>query len=232
MQARPDRMLTLLRDCGALLRLLPEVDRLWGVPQRADYHPEVDTGAHLLLVLRMAARLDAPLTVRFACLCHDLGKGATPADILPRHIGHEQRSVELAQALCERWRVPGDCRELALLTAREHGNVHRSAGLDAAGLMRLLERCDALRRPERFAELLLACECDARGRGGAADADYPQRPRLLAARAAAQAADTASVAAAAIADGSLGPVVGERIRAARITAIRSHLSASGTEAGG
>jgi tRNA nucleotidyltransferase (CCA-adding enzyme) len=229
MQARPDRMLTLLRDCGALARLLPEVDRLWGVAQRADYHPEVDTGAHLLLVLRMAALLDAPLTVRFACLCHDLGKGTTPADILPRHIGHEQRSVELAQALCERWRVPADCRELALLTAREHGNVHRSAGLDAAALMRLFERCDALRRPERFGELLLACECDARGRGGASDAAYPQRPRLRAALAAVLAADTAAVAAAAIADGSPGPVVGERIRAARIAAIRSHLDAFGAD---
>jgi tRNA nucleotidyltransferase (CCA-adding enzyme) len=185
----------------------------------------------LLLVLRMAAQLDAPLTVRFACLCHDLGKGATPAEILPRHIGHEQRSVDLAQALCERWRVPGECRELALLTAREHGNVHRSAGLDAAGLMRLFERCDALRRPERFAGLLLACECDARGRGGAIDAAYPPRPRLLAALAAVLAADTAAVAAAAIAAGSKGPAVGERIRAARIAAIRSHLSASGADTG-
>ena len=164
MEAKPSRMFELLRECGALARLLPEVDRLWGVPQRAEYHPEVDTGVHLMMVLDMAARLDANLAVRFACLGHDLGKGTTPADVLPRHIGHEMRSRKLVRSLCERWKVPTDCRELAEVVALEHGNVHRSGELNAAAVLRLLERCDALRRPQRFDELLLACECDARGR--------------------------------------------------------------------
>src|SRR3989442_612742 len=149
MERRPSRMFELLRDCSALAKLLPEVDRLWGVPQRADYHPEVDTGVHLMMVLDMSARLDASLAVRFACLGHDLGKGTTPEHILPRHLGHEQRSVELVDAVCDRWKVPVECRELAEVVAREHGAVHRCAEFGAAALVRLLERCDALRRPDR-----------------------------------------------------------------------------------
>jgi len=164
MEQKPSRMLDVLRGCGALKRLLPEVDRLWGVPQRADYHPEVDTGVHLCMVLDMSARLQAPLSVRFACLMHDLGKGSTPADVLPRHIGHEMRSVKLLLKLCERWRMPRDCKELAEVVAREHGHVHRCADLSAPATLRLLERCDAIRRPARFDEFLLACECDVRGR--------------------------------------------------------------------
>ncbi|MDP3425658.1 MAG: multifunctional CCA addition/repair protein [Burkholderiaceae bacterium] len=195
MESRPSRMFEVLRSCGALAVLLPELDRLWGVPQRADYHPEVDTGVHMMLVMDMAAQLHAPLTVRFACLCHDLGKGTTPADVLPRHIGHEERSVRLLQRVCERWRVPKDCKELADVVAREHGNVHRSGDFSAAARVRLLERCDALRRPERFAQVLLACECDARGRGGLAEQPYPQRPRLLEALAVAQRVETAAIAA-------------------------------------
>ena len=195
MEQRPSRMLEVLRACGALVRLLPEVDRLWGVPQRADYHPEIDTGVHLMMVLDMSARLAAPLPVRFACLCHDLGKGTTPADVLPRHIGHEERSVELLRGLCERWRVPRESRELADVVAREHGNIHRSTDFGAAALLRLLERCDALRRPERFDEVLLACECDARGRLGHGEKVYTQRPRLRQALDAALSVDTGAVAA-------------------------------------
>jgi tRNA nucleotidyltransferase (CCA-adding enzyme) len=221
MEPRPDRMLQLLRDCGALARLLPEVDRLWGVPQPPAHHPEVDTGVHLLMVLRQSARLQAPLTVRFACLCHDLGKGSTPPAEWPRHLAHEARSAELATALAERWRVPGDCRELAELTAREHGNVHRSGSLDAGGLVRLLERCDAWRRPQRFAELLLACECDARGRLGLEDQPYPQRPRLQAALQAVRALDSAAVTAAAVARGARGPAIGQALHQARIEAVRA-----------
>jgi len=216
---KPSRMLEVLRDCGALSRLLPEVDRLWGVPQRAEHHPEVDTGAHLLLVLDMAARLDAPLAVRFACLVHDLGKGTTPPEEWPRHIAHEARSVRLLQALAQRLRVPVDCRELAEVVAREHGNIHRSGEFGAAPLVRLLERCDAFRKPARFEEVLLACECDARGRGGLAESAYPQRPRLLAALRAAQAVDTAAVSAEALAQGAKGPAIGERIHAARVVAV-------------
>jgi tRNA nucleotidyltransferase (CCA-adding enzyme) len=216
MEQRPSRMFELLRACGALARLLPEVDRLWGVPQTAAHHPEIDTGVHLMLVLDMAAQLQAPLSARFACLCHDLGKGCTPKPEWPRHIAHEARSVKLLQGVAERLRVPADCRELAEVVAREHGNIHRSLGLDAAALLRLLERCDALRRPERFALALLACECDARGRGGDfASAPYPQRQRLLHALRAAADVDTASVAEQAMARGVKGSGVGEAVRQAR-----------------
>ena len=225
MEATPSRLFELLRDSGALRVLLPEVDRLWGVPQPPQHHPEVDTGVHLMLVLDQSARVDAPLPVRFACLCHDLGKGTTPAELLPRHIGHEQRSVALTHALCARWKVPTDCRDLAVLTAREHGNVHASGNLDAAALLRLLERCDALRRPARFADLLLACECDARGRTGFEQRAYPQRTRLMQALALARAVDTAAVSAAQLALGRSGPLVGDAIRDARITVLRTGMAA-------
>jgi tRNA nucleotidyltransferase (CCA-adding enzyme) len=215
MEDKPSRMFELLRECGALARILPEVDRLWGVPQRADYHPEVDTGVHLLMVLDMSARLNAPLTVRFACLTHDLGKGTTPADVLPKHIGHEQRSAQLLKDVCERLRVPNDCRELARVVAYEHGNIHRCAEFGAAALVRLLERCDAFRKPQRFEEVLLACECDARGRLGLEERDYPQRERLQAVLAAARALDTAVIAEQAREQGLTGEQIGARIHQAR-----------------
>ena len=219
MEAQPSRMLTVLRDCGALQRLLPEVARLWGVPQRAEYHPEVDTGVHLMMVLDMAARLAAPLPVRFACLTHDLGKGTTPADVLPRHIGHEERSARLLKGLAERLRVPTDCRELADVVAREHGNIHRSENLAAAATVRLLERCDAIRKPQRFAQVLQACECDARGRLGFEDAAYPQAARLQRALDAALQVRTDTVAADAAARGLKGPKIGEAVHAARVGAV-------------
>jgi tRNA nucleotidyltransferase (CCA-adding enzyme) len=225
MEPKPSRMFEVLRSCGALARLLPEVDRLWGVPQPEAHHPEVDTGLHLMLVLDMAAQLNAPLTVRFACLGHDLGKGTTPTDELPRHIAHEARSVKLVDAVCERLRVPTDCRELAVAVAREHGNVHRSGELNAAAVMRLLERCDAWRRPQRFAELLLACECDARGRTGLENVPYPQRARLQRALDAALAVDTAAVSAEALARGWKGPAIGDAIRNARQAAVAQALAA-------
>ena len=218
MEARPPRMFEVLRGCGALARLLPEVDRLWGVPQPAAHHPEVDTGVHLMMVLQMSARLQANLPVRFACLCHDLGKGTTAPDQWPRHLGHEQRSVKLLRTLCERLRVPVDCRELAEVVAGEHGNVHRSGELNATAVLRLLERCDAFRRPERFAQALLACECDARGRLGMEEAPYPQRPRLQRALALAQ-IDTSAIASNGAARGLDGPQIGAAIRAARVQAI-------------
>jgi tRNA nucleotidyltransferase (CCA-adding enzyme) len=228
MAQQPSRMFEVLRDCGALARLLPEVQRLWGVPQRADYHPEVDTGVHLMMVMDMSARLGASLAVRFACLCHDLGKGTTPADVLPRHIGHEERSARLLKGVCERLRVPVDCRELADVVAREHGNIHRCMGLGAAALVRLLERCDAFRKPGRFEDILLACECDARGRLGLDDSPYPQRAHLLAALREAQSVSTAEIAAQAQAQGITGPQVGARIHAARIAALQSVLAGSDT----
>jgi tRNA nucleotidyltransferase (CCA-adding enzyme) len=224
MEDHPERLLQVLRDTGALQRLLPEVARLWGVPQRAEHHPEVDTGAHLLLVLQAAARAGAPLAVRWACLCHDLGKGSTPRDEWPRHIGHEGRSARLARELADRLRVPTDCRELADVTAREHGNVHRSGELSAAAVLRLLERCDALRRPERFALLLQACECDMRGRLGFEHRPYPQRARLQAALDAVLGADTASVTQQALEQGLKGPVIGQRVQQARLAALEAALA--------
>ncbi|RYY94809.1 MAG: multifunctional CCA addition/repair protein [Comamonadaceae bacterium] len=219
MEARPSRMFDVLRDCGALARILPEVDRLWGVPQRAEYHPEVDTGVHLMMVLDMSARLQAPLAVRFACLAHDLGKGTTPPEVLPKHIGHEQRSAKLLQTVCNRLRVPNDCRELADVVAREHGNIHRSGEIGAGGLVRLLERCDAFRKPERFDEVLLACECDARGRLGLEERPYPQRERLRSILGAARQVSTAAIAAEATGRGLKGEQVGAEIHRARIEAV-------------
>ncbi|MDD2729250.1 multifunctional CCA addition/repair protein [Malikia sp.] len=238
MEQKPSRMLELLRDCGALKVLLPEVDRLWGVPQRADYHPEVDTGVHLGMVLDMAARLQAPLTVRFACLCHDLGKGNTPADVLPRHIGHEMRSVKLLLKLCERWRVPRDCKELAEVVAREHGHVHRCADLSENATLRLLERCDAIRRPDRFVEFLQACECDARGRLNFEEAPYPQATRLQTSLDAALAVATAPIAARVTEEvrlhsgdpRRLGPAIAQAIERARGEAIGQVLNPAQREA--
>ena len=219
MAAQPSRMLQVLRACGALKRLLPEVDKLYGVPQRADYHPEIDTGIHLEMVLDASACMHAPLEVRFACLCHDLGKGTTPADVLPRHIGHEQRSEKLTRSLCERWRVPVECKELAELVAREHGNIHQSGSFGAEAVLRLLVRCDALRRPDRFLLALQACECDARGRLGKEDEAYTQGPRLARLLKAAQSVNSAAVSAQALAEGLKGPAVGARLDVARLAAI-------------
>jgi tRNA nucleotidyltransferase (CCA-adding enzyme) len=219
MSERPSRMFEVLRACGALKVLLPELDRLWGVPQRAEYHPEVDTGVHMMLVMDIAARLNTPLAVRVACLMHDLGKGTTPADVLPRHIGHEGRSVKLLQKVCERLRVPTEGKELAEVVAREHGNIHRSAELNPEAVMRLLDRCDALRQAQRFALVLQACECDARGRWGFEEAAYPQAQRLLKAQQAALSVETAPIAQAAAAQGLKGPQIGAEIAKARVKAI-------------
>ena len=223
MTARPSRMLQVLRDCGALARLLPEADRLWGVPQRPEYHPEVDTGVHLMLVLDRAAELGAALPVRWACLMHDLGKGTTPAELLPRHHGHEQRSARLARAVAERLRVPNDCRELADVVAREHAHIHASGALNAAALMRLFERCDLIRRADRLGAVLQACQADAQGRTGLESVPYPPAERLPPLLQAALAVDSASVAAAAAEREASGPAIGDAVRAARVQAIDQRL---------
>ena len=219
MQSQPSRFFEVMRECGALKRLLPEVDRLWGVPQTPEHHPEIDTGVHLMMVLDQAARMNAPLPVRFACLAHDLGKGTTAPDLWPRHIGHEERGARLLKGLCERLRVPTECRELADVVTREHCNIHQSMGFGAAAVVRLLERCDAFRKPERFEQIMRACLCDAQGRKGKEDSAYPQRERLLSALAAAQQVDSAAVAAQAQAQGLQGPRIGELLRQVRIEAV-------------
>ncbi len=227
MEDRPARMFETLRECGALARLLPELDALWGVPQRADYHPEVDTGVHVMMVIDMAARLGAPLPARFAALTHDLGKGLTPADILPRHHGHEARSVTLLEAVCERLRVPTDCRDVGRLAARYHGDMHRVAELRPETRLTVLERCDALRRPERFEQILLACEADYRGRLGWEERDYVQAETWRAALAAIRGVDAGAIARETVAVGKDGAAeIPRRIAAARVEALRALKAAS------
>ena len=174
MEAQPSRMIGVLRDCGALARLLPELDQLFGIPQRADYHPEIDTGIHVMMALDRSAQDACELPVRFAVLLHDLGKGLTPQSDLPRHPGHEAQSVTLAEAVCERLRVPAPCRDLALLVARFHGDIRRGSELRPETVLRLLERTDALRRPQRFEQLLQACACDFHGRLGWEEKPLPE----------------------------------------------------------
>ncbi|RIX48248.1 MAG: multifunctional CCA addition/repair protein [Rhodocyclales bacterium GT-UBC] len=225
MENRPSRMFEVLRECGALARLLPEVDALFGVPQRADYHPEIDAGIHTLMVIDQAARHGFPLTVRFAGLTHDLGKATTPADILPRHLGHEERSVQLLEAMTRRLRVPNECRDLALLMARYHGSIHRAPEQRAATLVTLLENTDALRRPQRFAELLDACRCDYTGRLGWEDKAYDSPRYLLDALAAASQVPAGQIAAACRDKG----LIPEKIRIARIDAVRAWLNNPGDQ---
>jgi tRNA nucleotidyltransferase (CCA-adding enzyme) len=219
MERAPARMFAVLREAGALVKLLPEVDRLFGVPQPPAHHPEIDTGVHTMMVLGRCALTAQPLPVRWACLVHDLGKGTTRAEDLPRQIGHEQRGEALIRAVNERLRVPADCGELALLTAREHTNVHASEKLGATALMRLLERCDALRRPERFLQMLAACECDAQGRLGLEERPYPQRERLARALKVAQDVDARAASTQAIERGLAGPAIADAIRRARVAAL-------------
>ena len=224
MTPKPSRMFEVLKACGALHVLLPEVHRLWGVTQSAEHHPEIDTGVHLMMVLDMSARLNATLPVRVACLMHDLGKGTTPPHEWPRHIAHEQRSVKLLLQVCERLRIPVECKELAEVVAREHGHIHRSHDLNAAALMRLLERCDAIRRPERWPDILLACECDARGRQGFEEVAYGPAVRLVEVHKAALSVVSASIAEQAQKQGLSGPAVGEKIHEARVRAIDQFLA--------
>lgn len=223
MENHPSRMFHVLRECGALTRIMPEVDVLFGVPQPAHAHPEIDTGVHIMLAIDYAATKNHPLPVRFAVLTHDLGKGITPPEQWPRHIDHEARSVELTQNLCERIRVPKDCRDLALLVARYHGDVHRAQELRAATIADMLQAVDAYRKPDRFVEFLQACACDFHGRPGFAARPYPQAGHLQQAFTAAKKADAGAIAAALsqkTQDASELPVlIRTQVRTARIASI-------------
>ncbi|MEQ6342556.1 MAG: multifunctional CCA addition/repair protein [Gammaproteobacteria bacterium] len=218
-EALPSRFFETLRDCGALARLFPDIDRLFGVPQPPEHHPEIDTGVHVMLVLDQAARLSPDTQVRFAALLHDLGKGTTPPEEWPRHIGHEARGVDLAKAMCKHWRVPGDYRDLAVLTAKYHTHCHRAAELRPSTLLDTLQALDALRRPQRFESFLLACEADFRGRPGYEEKPYPQADIFRAALQASQTVD----AKALVAEGLVGEALAEKLRRQRITAI-AHIS--------
>jgi tRNA nucleotidyltransferase (CCA-adding enzyme) len=225
MEQKPSRMFEVLRDCGALARILPELDALWGVPQPPLHHPEVDTGVHMMLVIDYAAERGFELPVRFAALMHDLGKGRTPEEHWPRHHGHEGMGPRLINELSKRLRVPTDCRDLAVMTAREHGNVSRALELRPNTIVSLLERCDAFRKPERFAQMLLAAECDARGRGHETHElrfrDYPQADYLLRALAAARAVNAGAIAGQFVEDKARIP---EAIHAARVSAVKVALN--------
>ena len=216
-EAAPEVYFEVLRECGALKVVFPEIDRLWGVPQPARWHPEIDTGVHVMLVLKAAARLSDSARVRFAALTHDLGKGTSDRARWPSHHGHEERSVELVNALCERLRVPAEFRELAVLAARWHGLCHRALDLKPSTVVDLLERLDALRRPERFTECLIACEADFRGRAGMAERPYPQAEFLRAARAAAASVTLPEAERATV----TGAEVGRRLRALRVSAVKA-----------
>ena len=216
-EPRPDVFISVLRECGALKVVYPEIDALFGVPQPEKWHPEIDTGIHQLMALREAVKSGGGVAVRFAVLMHDLGKGVTPADKLPSHPGHEDAGVELVEQLATRLRVPNNLRELGVLTAKYHTHVHRAFELRADTVLKTLEGCDALRRPDRFADFLLACEADARGRTGLEERSYPQRAYFAAAR----------DAAAAIAlkpeerTGLSGEQIGQELRRRRVAAIEA-----------
>lgn len=211
----PSRFFRVLRETGALARVLPEVDALFGVPQPPEHHPEVDTGEHLMLVLDQAARLKAPLPARFAALVHDLGKALTPADKLPSHPGHEKAGLPEVEELCRRLAVPRDCRDLGLLVCEFHLHVHRALEMRPETIVRLFERLDAFRRPERLEGFLLACEADARGRAGLQDRDYPQPGHLRRALSAAAGVNTGDIAA----KHGGGPEIAGAIRKARAGAV-------------
>ena len=189
METRPDVFIRVLQECGALAELLPEVDCLFGVPQPEAHHPEVDTGEHVLLVLRKAAEMDLPLAARWACLLHDLGKGRTPEQFWPKHHGHETKGLAAVKTVNQRCKAPRECQELALLTCEFHTHCHRALELKPATLLKLFKAFDIYRRPERFEQFIGACEADARGRTGLEQRDYPQADYLRAAAEAARSAD-------------------------------------------
>ena len=225
---RPDLFVSALRDCEALAVIFPELDRLFGVPQPQKWHPEIDTGVHLLLALQMAARLSEDPAVRFAVMVHDLGKGTTPTHLLPRHHGHERRSVELIAKLCERLPVPGKIRKVAELVAEHHGSIHRSMQMRPKKIFALLLKLDALRQPERLDAILCACEADARGRTGLESAAYPQAEYLRTAARAAAAIRHADVPGV---EALHGAAVGEALREAQLAAVTAALRAPAASGG-
>jgi len=218
MEPRPDVFVQVLRDCGALAALLPEVDDLFGVPQPQAHHPEIDTGVHVLSVLRQCAEHDQPLNVRWASLLHDVGKGLTPEDEWPRHIAHEQKGLRLIQAINERCKAPRDCAELAMLVGEFHTHGHRALELRPSTLLELLQRFDVFRRPQRFAEFVAACEMDARGRLGLEQREYPQGAYLLGAAEAARQVPVKPL----LEKGFKGAELGEALNRERLQALKAY----------
>lgn len=221
MEPRPDVFIQVLHECGALKVLLPEVDALFGIPQPAAHHPEIDTGVHVLSALHQCAEHQQPLSVRWACLLHDVGKGLTPAADWPRHIAHESQGLPLIRAINQRCKAPKDCQELALQVGEYHTHCHRALELKASTLLELLQGFDAFRRPQRFAEFIAACEMDARGRLGLEQRDYPQAAYLLGAMQAARAVAVQPL----LARGLQGAQLGEALQAERLQALRRYRQA-------
>lgn len=220
MEARPSRMIEVLRDCGALAVVLPEADALFGVPQPAQYHPEIDAGLHLMQCLDWAAAHGASLAARWALLAHDLGKGTTPREEWPRHIAHEARSAKLAREVAERLRVPVEVADIGRLVAQEHTNVHRARELRPETMVKLLERLDVMRKPERLADILLACEADHRSRPGFDAAGYPQAGIVRLAADAFRAVDAGAIARGLARSGAApGPAIARAVQAARVAAV-------------
>lgn len=218
LEPHPQVFIQVLRDCRALEHLLPEVNALFGVPQPPAHHPEIDTGVHTLSVLEQAARHDQPLTVRWACLLHDLGKGTTRPSEWPRHIAHEQRGVKLIKAVNERFKVPKDCQELAVLVGEYHTHGHRALELKPTTLLELLQNFDVYRRPQRFEDFIMACEMDARGRLGFEERDYPQADYLRGAAAAARGVAVQPL----VAQGFKGQALGEALKRARLEVLKGY----------
>ena len=227
MEAKPSRMFEVLRGCGALARILPELDALWGVPQPAQHHPEIDTGVHVMMVIDHAARRRLDLPVRCAALMHDLGKGMTPQEEWPKHHGHEARGVQLVEQVCKRLKIPNDCRDLAVMTAREHGNVSRALELRPNTIVSLLERCDAFRKPQRFIDMLRASECDHRGRTGFDEKPFPQAAHLETALHAVQGVNAGEVARQ---HAGAPQRIAEAVHAARVAAVRAVIGEAMPEA--
>ncbi len=227
MENKPSRMLQVLRQCGALEAILPELDKLYGVPQPAAHHPEIDTGIHIEQVIDYAASQDYTLDIRFAAMMHDLGKGRTPKENWPSHFAHEEMGVKPVTAVCERLRVPGDCMDLAILATREHGRIHGALKMKTTSIVRTLRQCDAFRRPGRFSKLLNVAICDARGREGNGvsfrDVEYPQQWRWNQALYAASRINTGEIAAQ---YQDRVEYIQTAIHAARARAIRAHEKAN------
>jgi tRNA nucleotidyltransferase (CCA-adding enzyme) len=217
---RPSQFFKVLRGCGALQKIFPEIDQLYGVPQPEQHHAEVDTGIHTMMVLDQAAALTSDTKVRFAALMHDLGKGVTPKETWPHHYDHEALGVDLVKQMCERIRVPNEYRDLAVLTARYHGDCHRVDELKATTLVKVLEAMDAFRKPERVALFVQACEADSRGRKGMEDSPYPQGELFLRVFEAANNVDSGAVARDALAAGLAGDAIGNRIHEERVNAVK------------
>ncbi len=227
MEKHPSRMFYMLRECGALTRIMPEVDVLFGVPQPPKHHPEIDTGVHIMMAIDHAASRDYSLPIRFATLTHDLGKGTTPPEEWPRHTGHEARSVQLTKDLCKRIKIPKDERNLALLVAQYHGDVHRAGELKPSTIAKILQAVDAYRKPARFKEFLIACSCDFHGRPGYSQKPYPQSERLECALSAANRVNAGEIAAAlsqtTLSTSELSVAINTKVREARIASIKAQL---------